>query len=213
MRLCELAARNPAKRFVLVVDEINRGNLSRIFGELLLLLEYRNERVRLPYGAVDGTTEPAYLTIPDNLYLIGTMNSTDRSLAQVDYALRRRFYFRRFVPVEDGRAPVLDGWLRAKGVGDADRRRLVRLFVELNRRVQERLSTDFQVGHSYFMVPGIATEEGLDRVWRRAVRPLLEEYFHNHRDRDALLADLSPDRLLAAAPASEDVPEEAPAGL
>ncbi|MBA2277453.1 MAG: AAA family ATPase, partial [Chloroflexia bacterium] len=180
MRLCGLAAQQLDRRFVLIIDEINRGNVARIFGELLLLLEYRDKRARLPYASPDAGDD-ACLAIPDNLYLIGTMNSTDRSLSQIDYALRRRFYFRRFLPVEDGRAPVLDGWPRSRKVGDADRARVVALFVELNRRVQEQLSPDFQIGHSYFMVPDIATDAGIDRVWRRAIRPLLEEYFHSYR--------------------------------
>ena len=193
-RLCEVAASNPNRRYVLVIDEINRGNTARIFGELLLLLEYRDKRARLPYAAPDAGDE-AYLSIPANLYLIGTMNSTDRSLAQVDYALRRRFYVRRFLPVENGQAPVLDGWLRSHSVADSDRERLVDLFVELNRQIEQHLSPDFQLGHSYFMVPDIDTPEGLDRVWRRAVRPLLEEYFHHHRDREALLASMRPETL------------------
>jgi 5-methylcytosine-specific restriction protein B len=188
-RLCEIAARNLDRPHVLVIDEINRGNTARIFGELLLLLEYRDKRARLPYAAPDAGDE-AYLSIPENLYVIGTMNSTDRSLAQVDYALRRRFYFRRFQPVENGRAPVLDGWLAKHDVPDADRQRLARAFVSLNRLIEEHLSADFQLGHSYFMVPDIATSTGLDRVWRRAVRPLMEEYFHHHRDRDTILTAL-----------------------
>jgi hypothetical protein len=106
-RLCELAATDPDHRYVLIIDEINRGNTARIFGELLLLLEYRDRHARLPYASPDAGDE-AYLSIPSNLYLIGTMNSTDRSLAQVDYALRRRFFFRRFLPVEEGKAPVLN---------------------------------------------------------------------------------------------------------
>ena len=186
----------PDRRFVLVIDEINRGNVARIFGELLLLLEYRDKRARLPYAAADDGDD-AYLTVPDNLFLIGTMNSTDRSLSQVDYALRRRFYFRRFMPVVDGQAPVLAGWLQARAVAPEHRRRLVRLFVALNHRVEELLSPDFQVGHSYFMMSGIDTEAGLTRVWRRAISPLLEEYLHHHRDREHLLRDLQPDRLLA----------------
>lgn len=205
-RLCGIAASNPDRRYVLVIDEINRGNTARIFGELLLLLEYRDKRARLPYAAPDAGDD-AYLSIPDNLYLIGTMNSTDRSLAQVDYALRRRFYFRRFLPVEDGQAPVLDSWLRAHGVTDGDRERLVRGFIDLNQQIAEHLSDDFQVGHSYFMVDDIATSKGLDRVWRRAIRPLLEEYFHHHRDRDAILASL---RRTVIADAPEGTGAESP---
>jgi 5-methylcytosine-specific restriction enzyme B len=201
--MCERAKSNPEERFVLIIDEINRGNLSRIFGELLLLLEYRNQSVRLPYGSGDA----AYLTIPENLYLIGTMNTADRSLAQIDYALRRRFYFVRFMPVEDGKAGVFANWLAAnERIGDSEKRRLLRLFINLNEGIREHLHTDdLQVGHSYFMQPGIETPVVFNRVWRRAVRPLLEEYLHHHRNRDDILAALTPDALVT--PGSE--PHEA----
>lgn len=208
-RLCELAASDPDRRHVLVIDEINRGNISRIFGELLLLLEYRSKRARLPYASPDAGDD-AYLSIPDNLYLIGTMNSTDRSLAQVDYALRRRFYFLRLMPVVDGRADVLDGWLSSRGISDVDRHRVLAIFLALNRRVQEELSPDYQVGHSYFMVPGIETEVVMSRVWRHAVGPLLEEYFHAHRDRTAILASFAPN--LLAVQSSEAALTELPPG-
>jgi DNA polymerase III delta prime subunit len=208
MRLCDLAARNPKQRFVLVIDEINRGNLSRIFGELLLLLEYRNERVRLPYGSADGAADQAFLTIPENLYLIGTMNSTDRSLALIDYALRRRFYFYAFRPVEGPRAPVLEGWLADQDMPDTERQRVGRLFVELNRKVQKDLSADFQIGHSYFMTRDIGTAAGRDRVWKRAVRPLLAEYFHNQRDPEAALAGFEPEKLLAEVGAPITEPDQ-----
>jgi 5-methylcytosine-specific restriction protein B len=195
--LCGIAAANPDRRYVLLIDENNHGNVARIFGELLLLLEYREKRARLPY-APDDIGDDAYLAVPPNLYLIGTMNSTDRSLAQVDYALRRRFYFVRFLPVENGRAPVLDHWLQANAVTDPDRARLLRLFVALNGRVEELLGSDFQIGHSYFMTRDIATGHSLNRAWWRAVRLLLEEYLHNHRDRKTLLAELEPNRLSAS---------------
>jgi MoxR-like ATPase len=197
LEMVERTLANPKDRLVLIIDEINRGNLSRIFGELLLLLEYRGQRVRLPYGSGDA----AYLTIPENLYLIGTMNTADRSLSQIDYALRRRFYFVRFMPVENGRAEVYENWL-ARNVGEnADRERLRNIFVNLNHGIRRHLGTDdLQVGHSYFMQDGIETDVVFDRVWRRAVRPLLEEYLHHHRRRDEILDDL-----LAVMPGASEV--------
>src|SRR5690606_22740821 len=164
------------------------------FGELLLLLEYRNQSVRLPYGSGDS----AYLTIPENLYLIGTMNTADRSLAQIDYALRRRFYSVRFVPGEAGKAEGCATWLAATdGIGAGEKGRVLRLFINLNEGIRERVHTDdLQVGHSYFMQPGIQGPVVFERVWRRAVRPLLEEYLHHHRNRDDILAALTPDALL-----------------
>jgi len=213
MRMCDLAATNPDKRFVLIIDEINRGNLSRIFGELLLLLEYRNERVRLPYGAGDGSSDHAYLSIPENLYLIGTMNSTDRSLALIDYALRRRFYFYRFAPVVGGQALVLGRWLAGQEMGDDERQVVLRLFVGLNERVQHHLTGDYQIGHSYFMTPAIGTVEGRERVWRRAVRPLLAEYFQHHRDREATLDEFEPKRLLSGPDGPGDTAPDLPGDM
>ena len=213
-RLCELAASDPDRRHVLIIDEINRGNISRIFGELLLLLEYRDKRARLPYAAEDAGDD-AYLSIPDNLFLIGTMNSTDRSLAQVDYALRRRFYFLRLMPVVDGRADVLNGWLASQGIASAARQRVLSTFLALNRRVQEELSPDYQVGHSYFMVDGIEDDAVMSRIWRHAVGPLLEEYFYAHRDRAAILAAFVPDKLagtLAESTPADSSPDPEPGG-
>lgn len=191
-RLCETAASHPDRRFVLIIDEINRGNISRIFGELLLLLEYRDQRVRLPYAAQDAEDD-GYLSIPSNLYLIGTMNSTDRSLAQVDYALRRRFYFWKFMPMVGNRAPVLERWLTARGLPESDRARVLQTFLTLNRTVSEQLSPEFQIGHSYFMVDDIAESAGMHRVMRHAIRPLLDEYLYGHRDREDILARISKD--------------------
>jgi len=137
------------------------------------------------------------------------MNSTDRSLALIDYALRRRFYFYRLLPMRDGRAPVLEAWLGRRDMTADDRRRLLRLFVALNRRVEARLSPDFQVGHSYLMRADILAPGVLDRVWRHAVLPLLEEYLHGARDRQQELAEFALDRL-AADPAAPLPDQTAP---
>lgn len=201
-RLCEVAERNRGKRFVIVIDEINRGNISRILGELLLLFEYRNKSIPLPYSRPD---EPKF-SIPPNVHVIGTMNTTDRSLAQIDYALRRRFYFYRLTPVENGRAPVLERWLQKQGMKPEDQRRVLELFVSLNERVEKELSEHFQVGHSYFMDTDIATEAGLRRTWNRSIMPLLEEYFYNRRERRDLLEEFEPGRLLSRGDGGEAAP-------
>jgi MoxR-like ATPase len=190
IELCRRAADQPNAKFVLLIDEVNRGNISRIFGELILLLEYREKRARLPYATGDNP----YLTIPKNLFIIGTMNSADRSLAQVDYALRRRFYFVRFMPVENGRAIVLDRWLQDHGFDEVTRVGILTRFVSLNERVTTHLSHDFQVGHSYLMHSNVGTVDGYNRIWARAIQPLLEEYFHHHRERESILEEI---RLLA----------------
>lgn len=192
-RLCDTAARNPDENFVIVVDEINRGNISRVFGELLFLLEYRNKSVSLPYARPG---DPLF-SIPKNVYMIGTMNTTDRSLAQIDYALRRRFFFYRMLPVVDGAAPVLERWLRKQNLGQESREQALRLFVALNERIRLHLGEHYQVGHSYFMSLDIATEAGRDRAWAYSVMPLLEEYFYNYRDRQTVLSEFAIDNLLS----------------
>jgi hypothetical protein len=168
--LCAFAAaatERPAEPHVLVVDEINRGNLPRIFGELLYLLEYRGQEVVLPYSR-----RP--FRLPPNLYLIGTMNAADRSVALVDQALRRRFSFIDMPPD----AGVLAAWLKAHppAAGPAFAERVVSLFGRLNDRLRSDLGPQAQVGHSYFMAPDL-DEERLRMVWRHHVRPLLDEHF------------------------------------
>jgi MoxR-like ATPase len=162
--IAEAAAEDPGRPYVLVIDEINRGNLPKIFGELLFLLEYRKEKVQLQYSPDDP------FSLPQNLYLIGTMNTADRSIALVDAALRRRFYFKAFIPTEPPISDVLRRWLR--------RHRLdlepARLLEELNRQIALE---EVAIGPSYFMTPD-GTSPDLERVWKYAILPLLEEYYY-----------------------------------
>jgi hypothetical protein len=188
--LCAFAAEaagRPAEPHVLVIDDINRGNLPRIFGELLYLLEYRDQEVVLPYSR-----QP--FRLPANLYLIGTMNAADRSVALVDQALRRRFSFLDMPPD----AAVLAAWLKdhPPPAGAAFAGRVVRLFERLNARLAADLGPLCQVGHSYFMV-GDLDEDRLAVVWEHHVRPLLEEYFAGHRER---LAPYRLEKLLGDGP-------------
>jgi uncharacterized protein (DUF2461 family) len=161
------AARRPAEPFVLVIDEINRGNLPRIFGELLYLLEYRGQEVGLPYSR-------RAFRLPANLYLLATMNAADRSVALIDQALRRRFSFLEMAPD----AGVLAAWLAAHvpAAGRAFAERVLALFGRLNERLRGDLGPQGQVGHSYFMVSDL-DEARLRMVWQHHVRPLLEEHF------------------------------------
>jgi 5-methylcytosine-specific restriction protein B len=177
------AARHPSDPYVLIVDEINRGNLPRIFGELLYLLEYRDHAVTLPYSRRG-------FRLPANLYLLGTMNAADRSVALVDQALRRRFSFVDMVPD----AGVLSAWLSASGTPFAAR--VLALFERLNARLRADLGPQGQVGHSYFMVPDL-DEQRLRVVWQHHVRPLLEEHFAGRPER---LAAYDLDRLLDGRP-------------
>jgi hypothetical protein len=176
--LCTFAAEaalRPSEPHVLIIDEINRGNLPRVFGELLYLLEYREQTVGLPYSRRS-------FRLPGNLYLLGTMNAADRSVALIDQALRRRFSFLEMPPD----AAVLAGWLRAHppvdGPGFSET--VVALFERLNARLRADLGPHCQVGHSYFMVPGL-DEDRLRVIWEHHVQPLLAEYFAGHPDRAA----------------------------
>lgn len=189
-RLCDDARLNSDKKYILIIDEINRGNLSRIFGELLMLLEYREMKVELPYQ-IDGEQ----FSIPKNLYIIGTMNTTDRSLAQIDYALRRRFYFYRLMPVVGDSAPVLSRWLDTQPIAASEKQKVLSLFIGLNKRVTDQIGEHFQIGHSYFMHQRVGTEAGRLQIWDRAIMPLLEEYFHNRKERQKVLAEFAIDKV------------------
>jgi MoxR-like ATPase len=158
------AAADPSRPYVLIVDEINRGNIPKIFGELLFLLEYRQKGVRLQYWPEQE------FTLPANLFVIGTMNTADRSIALVDAALRRRFYFVEFAPTEQPVMSVLSKWLTAHELAD-DPARLLSL---LNDEIADN---DTAIGPAYFMTDAEAGPD-LERIWQRAIMPLLEEYFY-----------------------------------
>ncbi len=176
--LCTFAAeaeRRPDQPHVLIVDEINRGNLPRVFGELLYLLEYRGQTIRLPYSRRS-------FGLPENLYLLGTMNAADRSVTLVDQALRRRFSFLEMPPD----AAVLAAWLRTHppAAGPAFADAVVSLFERLNARLRADLGPAAQVGHSYFMVPHL-DEPSLGVIWEHHLTPLLDEYFAGQPGRAA----------------------------
>ncbi len=163
-QIAERAAEEPDVPHLLIIDEINRANLAKVFGELYFLLEYRDEAVSLQYSPESN------FTLPDNLFLIGTMNTADRSIALVDAAMRRRFYVIEFSPVA---APV-KGMLRAHLAASGRSTHLADVLDELNRRIDDK---DFAVGPSYVMGDGVDEPGGLERVWRYAILPLLEEHF------------------------------------
>ncbi len=164
-RIVDRASQDPANPYVLIVDEINRANLAKVFGELYFLLEYRSRSIDLMYSSGD---QGRAFTLPKNLYLIGTMNTADRSIALVDSAMRRRFAFLSLHPNDQHLAGVLRAWLVQEQLPTlaAD------MWAELNRRITDE---DFKVGPSYFMRPTAATEDGLRRIWRTSLMPLLEE--------------------------------------
>ena len=159
-RICERAREDKEQNYYLVIDEINRGNISKIFGELITLIEEDKRdtlEVTLPYSK-----KP--FRVPSNLYIIGTMSSTDKSIALIDVALRRRFTFVKMEPNAD----LID---------DPNAKKL---FIALNDYLRERLGEDYQIGHSYFMK--VQSDGDLDFVNEYKIKPLLEEYFYGDNE-------------------------------
>jgi len=172
-----------AKHFLLI-DEINRGNLAKVFGELYFLLEYRDREMRLQYSDES-------FSLPGNLYIIGTMNTADRSIALVDLALRRRFYFVEFHPD----APPVQGLLLRYLRENAPPMEWVADVVD---RANQQLANDRDaaIGPSYFMRDGL-DEAAVRRIWRHSVQPYIEERLSGQgSDR---LADFALDKLHRAA--------------
>jgi 5-methylcytosine-specific restriction protein B len=165
--LVDQAIENPTVPHVLIIDEINRGNLAKVFGELYFLLEYRDRSIDLLYAS--GSDKD--FTLPKNVYLIGTMNTADRSIALVDAAMRRRFALVSLHPSEEPTRSLLRSWLMAT---DRDLR-VADLLDELNSRIED---SDFKIGPSYFMRDAVFQPGGLERVWRTAILPLLEEHHY-----------------------------------
>ncbi len=163
-RIAEQAREAPQFPFILIVDEINRGNVPRIFGELLFLLEYRGRDIRLQYWPEET------FSLPSNLFLIGTMNTADRSIALVDAALRRRFAFIEFAATKAPIDAVLGKWLERHG--------LDREPADVLRRLNEAIDEDeFAIGPSYFLNTQ-GSQPDLGRIWRHEIMPLLEEHFY-----------------------------------
>lgn len=157
--ICEEAAADPTNKYVLIIDEINRGNISKIFGELITLIEKdkRGKHVlQLAYSK-----DP--FTVPENIYIIGTMNTADRSLIQIDAALRRRFAFCELMPKPELLEQSIEGIS------------LQKLLQEINRRIVEAGLREKQVGHSYFM--DINNLEDLQFTFANEIIPLLQDYF------------------------------------
>ncbi|MEU0482661.1 DUF4357 domain-containing protein [Streptosporangium sp. NPDC006013] len=164
--LADLASREGNRRipYFLLIDEINRANLAKVFGELYFLLEYRDRSVRLTYSGDD-------FPLPSNLFVIGTMNTADRSIALVDAAMRRRFAFVELSPRTEPTSGLLRRWLEReeRDAEPAD------LLDALNSRIAD---PDFRVGPSYLMKKGVYREGGLERTWRTKILPLLEEHHY-----------------------------------
>ncbi len=193
-RFCDEAQKHVAekeKKFIFIIDEINRADLSSVFGELMYALEYRGSSIMLP-------NFPKPFTIPDNVYLIGTMNSVDKSLATFDLALRRRFSFYKVMP----NIKVLETILVKCNIQEDNLQDYIRRCERLNRHIADpqghfRLGTDYQIGHAYFAkikdfitystdenqdLIGIINSFSLEKIWVYHLQPLLEEYLGSRAD-------------------------------
>ena len=170
-RLVNIAdeARKSDQPVVLVIDEMNRANLPSVFGELLYLLEYRGKEI--------GLLHRDEFSLPPNLYIIGTMNTADRSIRSIDSALRRRFHIFEFQPKPS---------MLAAYYSDQSRTNLLSVDVadgleKLNDDLTERLDRHHTIGHSFFMHATL-DQAALERTWNRQVKPLIEEYFFDQPD-------------------------------
>lgn len=169
------------RQFVLIIDEINRANMARVFGELITLLEPdkrlgADDELRLILPASGET-----FGVPPNLHIIGTMNTADRSIALMDVALRRRFSFEEMTPD----VGVIENVLNAKGVPEPLRKLVCAVFTKINERLTFLYDREHQIGHAYFLK--VRKYEDLRMVFATKVLPLLQEYFYGHWEKVALV--------------------------
>lgn len=182
-KFCIKAANDPDRKYFFIIDEINRGNLSKIFGELLMLIE---KDYRFDYKDGKGTRITlAYnderFAVPENLYIIGMMNTADRSLAMIDYALRRRFSFYPMKPGFDS-----DGFKQyQEELGSEKFNALIEKVKELNKAIVDdgSLGSGFEIGHSYFCNQEEIANSWLQAVVNYEIIPMLEEYWFDNKDK------------------------------
>lgn len=191
MQAAERAREESTAKHFLIIDEINRGNLAKALGELYFLLEYRDEEINLQYS-----DEP--FSLPDNLFIIGTMNTADRSIALVDLALRRRFYFKEFHPSKDPIDGLLRKWL-AKNAPDMVW--VARLVETTNAKLKEHLGDEHgAIGPSYFMKDGL-NDDYVKPVWEHSVQPYIAELLFGNAEQ---IAEYNLDTLRGASGGSTD---------
>jgi len=172
-KICDRAIINPDYEYVLVIDEINRGDISSIFGELFTLIEDTKRsgemeelKINLPYSKDPKTGNPKKLKVPKNLHILATMNTVDKSIALIDIALRRRFEFIEMKPKHE--------LLKTININNVD---LVQMLKVINERITILKNEHYQIGHSYFLK--IESFDDLKRVLTENIIPLLQEYFYD----------------------------------
>ena len=171
--IAELAKKNEKTKFFLIIDEINRANLAAVFGELIYGLEYRTEQVATPYSIDDNNR----ISIPDNLYIVGTMNTADKSIGGIDYAIRRRFLFFEQLPdkkvIEEYKAENGSQQLELNAQACKLFENIETLFKE-NYLSSEYRKEDVQIGHTYFLVD---SKDKLMKRFEYQIIPILKEYY------------------------------------
>ena len=195
LRFCDTARDNPGNDYFFIIDEINRGNLSKIFGELMFLIEKdkRDLSVKLAYDNPDNPNDS--FSIPENIYIVGTMNTADRSLSMVDYALRRRFVFFTLEP--QFHSEKFTKFLVDKGVSKSLAKKIVDRLTALNNTIggdEKYLGKGYKIGHSYFCPDDDTSnpdEAWYNRIVKFEIEPLLNEYWFDNIERaESEIADL-----------------------
>ena len=196
LRAAQKAEKEPDAKHFLLIDEINRGNIAKVFGELYFLLEYRGKAIHLQYS-------DKKFSLPENLYIIGTMNTADRSIALVDLALRRRFYFVEFHPDK----PPVKNLLRRYLKDQAPNMEWVADVVDrANDSLRVRDDRHAAIGPSYFMKPRLG-EEDVVRIWQYSVLPYMEERLFGQGDDQLGQFDLKELRRAVSADTADVAPE------
>jgi len=177
---------DPDNKYFFIIDEINRGNLSKIFGELLMLIEKdkrETSKIELPYSGKN-------FTVPKNLYIIGTMNTADRSLALIDYALRRRFAFVTLTPMFN--TPKFNEQLDKQGLTKSQINKINDDMLKVNRYIKADIGNNFEIGHSYFVTDKVDDfDDWYNKILKYEIKPLLEEYYFDNLSKiEKVISDL-----------------------
>ncbi|CAB4712170.1 MAG: EVE domain-containing protein [Actinobacteria bacterium] len=193
-RMAEMAQSEPDRKHFLIIDELNRGNVAKIFGELYFLLEYRDRKISLQYS------EDTF-GLPPNLYIIATMNTADRSIGLLDAALRRRFHFMSLYPDDDGFSTLLSRWLSERS---PDMLWVADVVAEANRRLDDRHRS---IGPSHFLKSGL-TEKRVAQIWKHSILPYIaDQFFGREKEVDRFELDVLRKAISKAAVIERPEPE------